>query len=146
MTQPDTPAGPPPAALLEFAIYTADLDAAEAFYGGVLGLTRIVRADDRHVFYRVGDMVLLIFNPARTVLGGSNPDLPVPAHGAHGQGHLCFAATAAELTYWVDRLTSAGYPIEADFHWPGGARSIYLRDPAGNSLEFAEPRLWFPDA
>ena len=26
--------------------------------------------------------------------------------------------------------------------WPNGARSIYVRDPAGNSLEFAEPALW----
>ena len=25
----------------------------------------------------------------------------------------------------------------------GGIHSIYFRDPAGNSLEFAEPRLWF---
>ena len=26
--------------------------------------------------------------------------------------------------------------------WPNGARSIYFRDPAGNSLECAEPGLW----
>jgi len=29
-----------------------------------------------------------------------------------------------------------------DFEWPQGGRSIYFRDPAGNSLEFAEPRIW----
>ncbi|MGN6582964.1 MAG: glyoxalase/bleomycin resistance/extradiol dioxygenase family protein, partial [Rhizobiaceae bacterium] len=23
-----------------------------------------------------------------------------------------------------------------------GGRSIYFRDPAGNSIEFAEPRIW----
>lgn len=136
----------PPAALLEVALYAPDLDAAEAFFGGVLGLTKITRAEDRHVFYRLGDTILLIFNPERTVEGGANPDLPVPAHGGRGAGHLCFAATAAEMPIWIERLTAAGHPIEADFHWPGGARSIYFRDPAGNSLEFAEPRLWFPDA
>jgi len=32
--------------------------------------------------------------------------------------------------------------IEADFTWPGGGRSIYFRDPAGNAIEFAEPRIW----
>jgi hypothetical protein len=32
--------------------------------------------------------------------------------------------------------------IEADFEWPKGGRSIYFRDPAGNSVEFAEPRIW----
>ena len=25
---------------------------------------------------------------------------------------------------------------------PRGSRSFYFRDPAGNSIEFAEPRLW----
>jgi hypothetical protein len=32
--------------------------------------------------------------------------------------------------------------IEADFEWPKGGRSIYFRDPAGNCLEFAEPKIW----
>ena len=35
-----------------------------------------------------------------------------------------------------------GVTIEADFDWPDGGRSIYFRDPAGNCLEFAEPRIW----
>ena len=66
----------------------------------------------------------------------------MPPHGAHGPGHLCFAASDAEITDWAARLAAAGHPIEADFRWPNGARSIYFRDPAGNSLEMAEPRLW----
>ena len=46
---------------------------------------------------------------------------------------------------WMEaagRLEEAGVAIEADFRWPNGARSIYFRDPAGNSLEIAEPKLW----
>ncbi len=35
-----------------------------------------------------------------------------------------------------------GIAIEADFDWPNGAHSIYFRDPSGNSLEIAEPKLW----
>ena len=34
-----------PAAILESALYVDDLDAAEAFYGGTLGLERIARKD-----------------------------------------------------------------------------------------------------
>ncbi|MCA1262638.1 VOC family protein, partial [Nitratireductor aquimarinus] len=68
--------------------------------------------------------------------------LPVPPHGARGQGHLCFAATAEEIARWKAHLEAAGIAIEADFEWPGGGRSIYFRDPSGNSLEFAEPRIW----
>jgi catechol 2,3-dioxygenase-like lactoylglutathione lyase family enzyme len=131
--------------ILEAALYAEDLDAAERFYGDVLGLEKIARVEDRHVFYRIGRAVLLIFNPARTLTGSSNPDLPVPPHGAQGQGHLCFRASAAQIAAWVEALTADGHAIEADFHWPNGARSIYFRDPAGNSLEMAEPRLWFDE-
>ncbi len=137
----------PPAAILETALYAADLDAAEAFYGGVLGLARLARAGERHVFFRLAGAVLLVFNPAETVHPPAPGALPVPPHGATGPGHVAFAATAAELDRWRARLEAAGVAIEADFRWPGrdgaeGARSIYVRDPAGNSVEFAEPRLW----
>jgi catechol 2,3-dioxygenase-like lactoylglutathione lyase family enzyme len=85
--------------------------------------------------------MLLIFNPdvTRTPSKGT---LPVPAHGATGEGHVCFAATAPELDGWRAVFASLGIAIEADFEWPGGGRSIYIRDPAGNSVEFAEPRIW----
>ena len=74
--------------------------------------------------------------------------LPVPPHGTTGQGHLCFRATADEIVRFRAYLESRGVAIEADFHWPArdgepsGGRSIYFRDPAGNSLEIAEPRIW----
>ena len=58
----------------------------------------------------------------------------------------CFSASAAQLVAWRERLADAGHEIEADFAWPNGARSIYFRDPAGNSIEIAEPRLWFAQA
>ena len=87
--------------------------------------------------------MLLIFNPAETAKPPTDPVLPVPPHGARGPGHLAFAATGRELYRWRERLVAAGVAIEADFRWPGsGARSIYVRDPAGNSVEFTERRLW----
>ena len=133
----------PPAAILEAALYARDLEAAEAFYGGVLGLERIARVEDRHVFFRCGSGVVLIFNPDRTeVPPPPGAALPVPPHGARGNGHLCFAADASQIEAWKVRLTAAGIAVEADFEWPQGGRSIYFRDPAGNSLEFAEPRIW----
>jgi len=137
-----TDAPPPPRRLLESALYAADLDAAERFYGGLLGLERIARVGKRHVFFRCGPGLLLVFNPEETVKPPTNPDLPVPPHGADGAGHVCFAAPADELDAWRARLDGAGVAIEADFRWPNGARSIYVRDPAHNSVEFAEPALW----
>ncbi len=132
-----------PAGILESALYVTDLETAEAFYADVLGLARIGKVDGRHVFFRCGQGVLLLFN-AEATRQPPAPDarLPVPAHGTTGQGHLCFSANAEELDRWKAHLTAHGIAIEAEFEWPQGGRSIYLRDPSGNSLEFAEPKIW----
>lgn len=140
MTLPDAP---PLTALLEAALYAEDLDAAEQFYGTTLGLPKVTRVEGRHIFFKVGQCILLIFNPQATRDGSSNPRLPVPGHGATGPGHLCFSASREEIAQWKQRLEAAGYPAEAQFDWPNGAQSLYFRDPAGNSLEIAEPGLWF---
>jgi catechol 2,3-dioxygenase-like lactoylglutathione lyase family enzyme len=36
----------------------------------------------------------------------------------------------------------AGVPIEQEHQWPGGARSLYFRDPSGNSLELITRGAW----
>ncbi|CUH81814.1 Glyoxalase-like domain protein [Tritonibacter multivorans] len=136
-SKPSSPTG-----VLEAALYVDDLDAAAAFYGGVLGFSQIQRVGNRHIFYRVGPSVLLLFNADETVKPPGNPALPVPPHGARGPGHLCFSQTRDDLMAMRDHLIAMGIEIEAEFDWPNGARSVYVRDPAGNSVEIAEPRLW----
>jgi catechol 2,3-dioxygenase-like lactoylglutathione lyase family enzyme len=131
-----------PTAVLETVLYAKDLDAIEAFYGRVLGLKPFGKAQGRHVFYRLEAQMLLIFNPDVTSIPPPQGALPVPPHGATGEGHVCFAATMGEIETWKARLAAEGVAIEADFEWPGGGRSIYFRDPAGNCLEFAEPKIW----
>ena len=132
-----------PASILESALYVTDLDAAEAFYGGTLGLDLIAKAEGRHVFFRCGQGVLLLFNAEATETPPPpGARLPVPPHGAHGPGHLCFAAVAEEITRWRTYLSGKGLAIEADFEWSPGLRSVYVRDPAGNSIEIADERLW----
>ena len=128
--------------VLETCLYCADLDAAESFYGGVLGLETIRREGDRHVFFRADGSVFLVFNPAETEKPPAEGKLPVPPHGARGPGHACFAAEPDGLEAWRARLVAAGIEIESEFEWPQGGRSIYFRDPAGNSLEVAESRIW----
>jgi catechol 2,3-dioxygenase-like lactoylglutathione lyase family enzyme len=136
-----------PAAILETVLYSRDLDAAEVFYRDVLGLAWVAKVDGRHVFFRLGQQMLLIFNPEVTVIPpDASAHLPVPPHGAIGEGHVCFRASAAEISAWRRQLKDAGIAIEADFEWPNGGRSIYFRDPAGNCLEFAEARIWGIDA
>src|SRR5262249_10147659 len=118
-----------PAGILETVLYAKDLSAAEAFYRDVLGFEPFARAAGRHLFYRCGDQVLLIFNPEATTVPPARGALPVPPHGMVGAGHICFRAPGAEIDAWADRLAAKGVAIEADFEWPGGGRSIYFRDP-----------------
>ena len=131
-----------PTGILETVLYAEDLAAAEVFYRDVLGLAPFAKADKRHLFYRCGNQVLLIFNPTATRVPPAPDALPVPPHGMDGEGHVCFRASASEIDTWRSALQAKGVAIEADFEWPGGGRSIYFRDPAGNCLEFAEPRIW----
>lgn len=133
----------PPGAILETILYAEDLVAAEAFYTGVLGLEVYAKSPGRQVFFKLANQMLLIFNPAETVQPPpSDAKLPVPPHGARGEGHVCFSASADEIERWRADLEARGIAIEADFLWPSGGRSIYFRDPAGNAIEFAEPNIW----
>ncbi|NOD63243.1 MULTISPECIES: VOC family protein [unclassified Ruegeria] len=137
-----TPDIPAPSAILEAALYADDLDAAEQFYGEILNLERIQRVDNRHVFFRIGGSVLLIFNPDQTEQPPLNPDMPVPPHGARGPGHVCLVLSRDEIAAMRKHLLDWNIPVDAEFDWPSGARSLYVRDPAGNSVEFAEGHLW----
>jgi catechol 2,3-dioxygenase-like lactoylglutathione lyase family enzyme len=97
------------------------------------------------VFFRCGDGVVLLFDPGRsstvpTEVGGSS----IPLHGARGAGHIAFRTTSAEIDRWRDHLVGHGVGIESEVTWPAGGRSLYFRDPAGNSLELATPELWEP--
>ncbi|MDS9468068.1 VOC family protein [Paracoccus sp. MBLB3053] len=134
---------PPVLGTLESALYARDLDLAEAFWTNIIGLERIARSETRHVFFRCGAQVLLIFNPDETrkpPAPGSS--LPVPPHGTEGEGHFCMAAEADQIEAWRIHLEAQGITVESDFRWPQGGRSIYFRDPAGNSIEIADPMIW----
>ncbi|TXB68275.1 glyoxalase/bleomycin resistance/extradiol dioxygenase family protein [Paracoccus aurantiacus] len=134
---------PPLLGVLEAALYADDLEAARRFYADVVGLEVMTAREGRHVFFRCEKTVVLVFR-AEATREPPPPDtaLPVPPHGAEGAGHLCFSVPMAALDDWVERLQGSGVAIESDFIWPNGARSVYVRDPAGNSVEFASPKLW----
>ena len=135
----------PPSAdgVLETAIYTDDLEAARNFYGGCLGFEEVIAEEDTLVFFRCGSTIVLVFNPEQTKLQPfAPPARPIPGHGAIGKGHICFQAPGKKLDQWKQYLIANGISIESEITWANGARSIYFRDPAGNSLEFAQPRLW----
>ncbi len=129
--------------ILETALYAENLTEAADFYSQVLGLERFAEVAGRHVFFRTEGQVLLLFKPSATrVPPAKDAQLAVPPHGAQGPGHMCFAATGAEIDGWIEHLAAHRVGIESVVEWPQGGWSIYFRDPAGNSLEFAEAGIW----
>ncbi len=132
-----------PQGVLETVLYCPDLEAARDFYTGTLGLELAATMTERHVFLRCGDGMLLLFNPENTsCIPVPIGDAVVPMHGGRGPGHMAFRATREEIDAWRDHLREHGVAIESEIDWPAGGHSLYFRDPAGNSLEFATPELW----
>ena len=135
-----------PTGVIESCLYAADLEAEEVFFSRVLQLEVILREKGRHVFFRCGESVVLVFDPAHTsseptTVNGS----PVPLHGATGPGHIAFRIEETDLEKWRAQLADADVAVESEVSWPNGGRSIYFRDPAGNSIELVTPKLWAAD-
>lgn len=128
-----------PPRVIETCLYVDDLEKAEEFYTRVLGLTVYARVEGRHIFFRSGDGVFLLFNPEQT--RKASP-LGVPAHGATGEGHAAFRMGEEEIDAWRSKLEQENLEIELEHSWPNGGFSFYFRDPAGNSIELVTPRTW----
>lgn len=124
--------------VLETCLYVNDLEAAESFYRDVLGLEFVIKSEGRHVFFRCGKGMFLLFNPDQTAIKTGK----APTHGAHGQGHVAFAMDEADIDAWRSYLGNMGVAIETEVAWPGGGHSIYFRDPSGNSLEVTTKATW----
>ena len=125
-------------AVIETAIYVDDLQAAETFYGTVLGLRVVGKGPGRHVFFRVGEASVLLAFLAEATLKGDQ----LPPHGASGPGHFALGIDAEAFDAWRKLLQGRGVTIEKEVEWPRGGRSLYFRDPTGNSAELVTPGVW----
>jgi catechol 2,3-dioxygenase-like lactoylglutathione lyase family enzyme len=125
-------------AVTETGIYVNDLQAAELFYGTILGLSVIGKEPSRHVFFRVGEASVLLAFVAETTL----KDDQLPSHGATGPGHFALGIETESLDAWRKRLEGHGVTIENEVEWPKGGKSLYFRDPAGNLVELVTPGIW----
>lgn len=128
----------------ETVLYAGDPEGAVRFYQRVLGLEPLGGAlGPVGRGLRLPDgAVLLIFDPEAS----SRPGRDVPSHGARGEGHIAFAIRREAYDAWRARLGEVGVEIEREIEWPGPegepARSIYFRDPAGNSVELMAGDYW----
>jgi catechol 2,3-dioxygenase-like lactoylglutathione lyase family enzyme len=109
----------------------------ERLYGEVLGLPVVSRWGDG-TSLRLGSGVLLLFERE----GLASRDEPVADHGTTGPGHVCLVAASGDYEAWKGRIREAGVETTHEQEWPGGGRSFYFKDPAGNLLEIADRDIW----
>jgi catechol 2,3-dioxygenase-like lactoylglutathione lyase family enzyme len=128
--------------ILETALYVDDLDVADAFYAETMGLERVLATPTFHAFKVGRQTILLLFLRGASRSTQTLPGGTIPPHDGSGPSHLCFGIASSELAAWRSALGSNAVAIEGEVLWPGGAESIYFRDPDGHMLELMTPGLW----
>jgi catechol 2,3-dioxygenase-like lactoylglutathione lyase family enzyme len=127
--------------IYETVLYAEDVGAAASFYADALELRLVEEPDELSAAFRLPDGgMLLLFDPRLS----SRPGRPVPSHGTSGPGHLAFAVEHGSLADWAARLEVHGTEVEQEVDWDGRGRSLYFRDPAGNSVELVDGDIWPP--
>jgi extradiol dioxygenase family protein len=113
-----------------------DLEAARAFYGGLLGCPEGRSAAEWIDFDFFGHQIVAHLDPAMAPPRAHNPvdghDVPVPHFGA-----------VLDMAAWqalAERLRTAGadFVIEPTVRFrgqPGEQATMFFRDPSGNALE-----------
>jgi catechol 2,3-dioxygenase-like lactoylglutathione lyase family enzyme len=86
--------------------------------------------------------VLLLFPQGGTDEPYETPGGVIPPHRGVTGGHFAIAIRQDDFDSWSKKLTDAMVPIESIVTWPGGARSLYFRDPDGNLVELITTGFW----
>ncbi len=121
----------------ESCLYVKDLASAKQFYGEILELPLISYVEGRHVFFRIGQDVLLLFNAAVTKL-----EEELPPHFGQGNQHIAFECPLEAYESWKQYLIEKGIEIEHEAKWGSNYRSFYFRDYEENVLEIVQPGMW----
>jgi catechol 2,3-dioxygenase-like lactoylglutathione lyase family enzyme len=131
--------------ILETALYVSDLKRTAKFYRRLFGFPTLLESERLVALDVAGRSVLLLFPE-----GGTTEPYPVPGGGGvippHGGCcggyHFAFSINSGDVEAWQVRLESEGVAVESVVTWPGGAKSIYFRDPDGNLAELITPGFW----
>ncbi|HEV7845549.1 MAG TPA: VOC family protein [Thermoleophilaceae bacterium] len=117
----------PVSGVSELVLEVQDLEAAEAFYAGVLGFPVVERWLDREAVW--------VMAGERTRIGLWRPQVGLA--GGRGGAHVHYAMKIEESDYdgAVALLRERGAALE-EISFDGAGRAAYVDDPDGNVVEF----------
>ena len=125
--------------IMETCIYSSDLKEMKEFYQDKLGLELVSEEMGRHVFFKVGKNMLLIFNPKVTMHEKETK------HGAitpPSMNHFALEIKKDDFHTIKMDILNKNIEIEKEVTWKNGGLSIYFRDPAGNLVEIITDNFW----
>jgi extradiol dioxygenase family protein len=123
--------------LFHLAFPVHDLEAARAFYGGVLGCPEGRSSDAWVDFNLFGHQIVAHLHPGRAGVETANrvdgDDVPVP--------HFGVIVSLEQFEELAERVRGAGvqFVIEPHFRFKGEVgeqATMFFLDPSGNALEF----------
>jgi len=113
-----------------------DVDAAIAFYTGLLGFKLDMHPAPPFAMLSRGDLRLVLSTPNPAGGGGqSMPDGTRPEPGGWNR----FAIEVSDVGATVAELRDAGARFRNDIVTGVGGKQILLEDPSGNPIELFEP-------
>ena len=121
----------------ETCLYISDISESKKFYSNKLGLAVYNEVEESHIFFKIGNSMLLCFRNSAT-----KKQEKLPPHFGEGHLHFAFETKTKDYDKWKKHLKAVGIEIEHEHQWPNGKRSIYFRDPDQHSVEIVEEGLW----
>jgi catechol 2,3-dioxygenase-like lactoylglutathione lyase family enzyme len=130
-------------AIGEVAIRVNDLDGMRRFYEEVIGL-EVMRRFPKAVFFRItdgykGHVQALVLFDRRGEPGGPRIHRSTPAGVSQERStldHIAFEIDLSSYQAERQRLERLGLSVESvELEWAGW-RSLYIKDPEGNTVEF----------
>ncbi|MFN3840026.1 MAG: VOC family protein [Cyclobacteriaceae bacterium] len=124
----------------ETCLYVTNLEQAKYFYESMLELPLLAYQPGKHAFFKTGNSVLLLFNPA-----DSKTKTSPPPHYGGGKQHVAFEVSEEDYEQSKAWITSKGIAITDSVVWSSGKESFYFEDSEGNVLEIVPDKGIWPD-
>jgi len=128
--------------ILETALYVRDPKTSAEFYRRLFGFETLLDVERLIALDVAGQSVLLLFRAGTTHEPSETPGGIIPPHAGDGPTHFAFSIDREEVDAWTRKLNEEKVAIESRVQWPGGAESLYFRDPDGNLAELITPGFW----